>query len=120
MKMSAKTTIGLSVVITALVSGCEVAVTPGGVVATAPAPVVEVAPPTYVWDGVEFVGEVNGGFVYLNGGVWVAAPPFVLDRFHGWERGHPDWRRTAVRYDRAHPPNARNMRRASSERRDER
>ncbi len=102
----------------ALVAGCEVAVTPGGaVVATAPAPAVEVAPPSYVWDGVEYVGEFNGGFVYLNpAGVWVTAPPFVLDRFHGWERGHPDWRRTAVRYDRAHRPNPRGGREARERR----
>jgi len=108
MKMTAKMTFCLSAVITALVSGCEVAVTPGGVVATAPAPVVEVAPPSYVWDGFEYVGEYNGGFVYLGpGGAWVPAPGFVLDRFHGWERGHPNWRRTAIRYDRNHRPAAR-------------
>ena len=110
--MKIKNTICLSAAITALVSGCEVAVTPGGVVATAPAPppgpVVEVAPPSYVWDGFEFVGEYNGGFVYLGpGGAWLPASPFILDRFHGWERGHPDWRRTAVRYDRNHRPNPR-------------
>jgi hypothetical protein len=112
MKMIAKTTICLSAVITGLVAGCDVYVRPPEVVATVPAPPpgpvvgVEVGvPPTYVWDGVEFVGEYNGGFVYLNpGGIWVGAPPFVLDRFHGWERGHPDWRRGAIRYDRAHRP----------------
>ena len=107
MKMTAKMTFCLSAAIAALVAGCEVAVTPGGAV-VATAPVVEVAPPTYVWDGFEYVGEYNGGFVYLNpGGVWVTAPGFVLDRFHGYERVHPDWRRTAVRYDRGHRPNPR-------------
>jgi hypothetical protein len=115
MKMTVKNTMCLSAVITALVSGCQVAVTPGGVVATAPvptvevaAPSVEIAPPSYVWDGFEFVGEYNGGFVYLGpGGAWVAASPFILDRFHGWERGHPDWRRSAIRYDRNHRPDPR-------------
>src|SRR5271170_5934103 len=106
--MSVKTTVCLSVVVAALVSGCEVAVTPGGVVATGPAPVVEVAPPSYVWDGFEYVGEYNGGFMYLNaGGVWVTADPVILGRFHGWERGHPDWRRSAVHYDRGHRPDPR-------------
>ena len=110
MKTTALTKVWLTALITALVSGCQVSVTPGAVVATAP--VVEVAPPTYVWDGVEFVGEYNGQYMYLNGGgVWVVCDPIVLGRFHGWERYHPDWRRAAVRYDRAHPPNPRNMRR---------
>jgi hypothetical protein len=114
MKMTAKTTIGLSAIITALASGCQVSWTPGGVVATAsvPAPVVVEAPPTYVWDGVEFVGDYNGQYMCLNGaGVWVACDPVVLARFHGWEGGHPDWRRTAMRYDPAHRPDARAMRR---------
>ena len=106
--MKIKNTICLSAVIAALAAGCQVSVQPPVVVATPVAPVVEVAPPSYVWDGVEFVGEYNSGFVYLNpAGVWVAAPPFILDRFHGWERGHPDWRRSAIRYDRAHRPNPR-------------
>jgi hypothetical protein len=89
----------------ALAAGCQVAVTPDTVAVSAPAPEVVVAPPSYVWDGVEFVGEYNGGFVYLNGGgVWVHADPIVLGRFHGWEGGHPDWRRSAIRYDRNHRP----------------
>jgi len=105
MKMTAKMTICLSAVVTALVSGCEVSVRPPVVVATPVDPVVEVAPPSYVWDGVEYVGEYHGGFVCLNGaGVWVSADPIVLGRFHGWERGHPDWRRSAFHYDRAHRP----------------
>jgi hypothetical protein len=112
MKMTAKMTICLSAVITALVSGCQVSFTPPVVVATPVAPVVEVAPPSYVWDGVEFVGEYNGGYMCLNGaGVWVACDPVVLGRFHGWERGHPDWRRSAHAYDRGHRPNPRDMKR---------
>jgi hypothetical protein len=110
--MSTKTTLGLTAIMVALVSGCDVSVRTPGVVVAAPAPVVEVAPPAYVWDGVEFVGEYNGGFVYMNpAGVWVACDPIMLERFHGWERGHPDWRRSAVPYDRAHRPDPHNMRR---------
>jgi len=106
--------------ITALVSGCEVSVSPGVVVATPPPPAVVVTvPDAYVWDGVEFVGECNGGFMYLNGGgVWVTCDPIILGRFHGWERGHPDWRRTAIHNDRSVRPDPRNMRK-EPERRDE-
>jgi hypothetical protein len=108
-----------------LVSGCVVE--PNGqlgfqpVVIGAPAPVyvappsVEVAAPsvyvgppvvtvgvpdTYVWDGFENVGIVGGQYFYLGpGNVWLAAEPWRLDRFHGWERGHPDWRDHAIRND---------------------
>jgi hypothetical protein len=73
-----------------------------------PAPVVEVASPevvmvpdTYVWDGYENVGIVDGQYFYLGvGNVWLVADPFRLDRFHGWERGHPDWQEHAIRNDR--------------------
>lgn len=71
-------------------------------------PIVEVAPPepvmipeTYVWDGVEFVGVVGDQYFYLgDGDVWLVADPFRLERFHGWERDHPDWRDHAIRNDR--------------------
>jgi hypothetical protein len=115
MKTTVKSKICLSVVMTALVSGCTVTVTPRGgemVVAPPPPPAVVVAPEFYVWDGVEFVGEVNGAYMYLNpGGVWVVCDGPRLERFHGWERYHADWRRTAIRYDRAHRPDPRSMRR---------
>jgi hypothetical protein len=112
MKMNTKSSLCLSAVLAALVSGCEVTVAPEPVVVATPAPVVEVAPVAYVWDGYEFVGEYNGGFLYLNGGgVWVTCDAVVLGRFHGWERYHPDWRRTAIHYDRVHRPDPRNMRR---------
>lgn len=112
MKLSAKITAGLAAAITALVSGCQVGVSPGGVEASVAAPQVEVVPPSYVWDGYEYVGEINGGVVYLGpGGVWVTAPGFVLDRFHGWARYHPNWRRTAHPYNRYHRPAPREMRR---------
>jgi hypothetical protein len=108
MKMAKKTTVCLSAMAAALISGCTVTMTPNGVVATGPEPVVVVAPETYVWDGYEYVGEYNGQYMYLNpGGVWVVCDEVRLGRFHGWERGHPDWRRGAFRYDRAHRPDPR-------------
>jgi hypothetical protein len=107
-KMNAKTTVCLSAAIAALVAGCQVAVGPPVVAVSAPAPAVEVIPPTYVWDGVEFVGEYNGGFVYLGpGGVWLPCGPEIRARFDGWARIHPDWRRNGIRYDRAHRPDPR-------------
>jgi hypothetical protein len=99
----------------ALVSGCIVeprgavvfrppAVVVPPPVVVAPAPVVVepvMVPDSYVWDGYEYVGVVGGGYFYLGAGnVWLACEPFRLERFHGWERGHPDWRSHAVRNDR--------------------
>jgi hypothetical protein len=73
-------------------------------VVTVPAPAVTVdvgVPDTYVWDGVEYVGVIGGQYYYLgSGNVWIVAEPWRIDRFHGWERGHPDWRGHAVRNDR--------------------
>jgi hypothetical protein len=64
-----------------------------------PAPVVAV-PDDYVWDGYEYVGLVGDTYFYLGpGNVWLVCDPFRLDRFHGWERGHPDWRGHAIRND---------------------
>ena len=67
--------------------------------AVAPAPVavvspeIEIVPESYVWDGFEYVGIVGGEYVYLGStGVWCHCEPWRLDRFHGWERGHADWR----------------------------
>jgi hypothetical protein len=103
----------------ALATGCSVAVAP---------PVVDVSPPVaevtvgvpdaYVWDGVEYVGMVGGTYYYLGaGGAWVVCDPVVLGRFHGWERGHPDWRAHAIRN---YGPNARGRTAARRvERRDE-
>jgi hypothetical protein len=55
--------------------------------------------------GVEFVGVVGGRQMYIGPGVgWLVCDPFRLEHLHGWERGHPDGRRTAVRND---GPNAR-------------
>jgi hypothetical protein len=102
-----------------LVSGCVVE--PNGAVAfqplvVAPAPVVvdagpppapavevdvDVVPDNYVWDGYEYVGVVGGGFYYLGpGNVWIVCDRDRLDRFNGWQRGHPDWRDHMVRNDR--------------------
>jgi hypothetical protein len=94
-----------------LVTGCVVE--PNGRVAVQPLvvqppPPMTVAPPPlagpvlvpddYVWDGFEYVGLVGGQYYYLGpGNVWLVCEPFRLERFHGWERGHPDWRAHAVR-----------------------
>jgi len=57
-------------------------------------------PDNYVWDGYEYVGLVGDQYYYLGpGNVWLFAEPWRLDRFHGWERGHPDWRLHAIRND---------------------
>jgi hypothetical protein len=92
--------------ISMLVSGCVVY--PNGTVGlqpliiAAPAPVEPVmVPDSYVWDGVEFIGVVGGAYFYLGpGNVWLACDPVRLERFHGWERHHPDWRDHAIRNDR--------------------
>lgn len=76
-----------------------IAAPPPVVVAPAPAPVY--VPDDYVWDGYEYVGLVGDQYYYLGpGSVWLICDPFRLDRFHGWERGHPDWRSHAIRNDR--------------------
>jgi hypothetical protein len=99
----------------ALVSGCVVE--PDGrvyvrplVVAAPPPVVVEPAPEVtvdvgvpddYAWDGYEYVGLVGGVYFYLGpGNVWLRCEPWRLDRFHGWERDHPDWHAHAIRNDR--------------------
>jgi len=93
----------------ALLSGCVIRpygevyvgppVAPPVYVAEAPEP--EMVPDTYVWDGYENVGMINGGYFYLGAGnVWLAADPYRLERFHGWEGGHPGWRDHAIRNDR--------------------
>jgi hypothetical protein len=113
----------LSIAAGGFVSGCvvepngSVAFRPFVVVAPAPVyvapqPMVVVAPPpvevapvmvpdNYVWDGYEYVGLVGDQYYYLGpGNVWLFCEPFRLDRFHGWERGHADWRDHAIRNDR--------------------
>jgi hypothetical protein len=73
---------------------------PPPVVVTAPAVTVAVVPDSYVWDGTEYVGVVNGQYFYLGAGnVWVACDPARLARFHGWEKDHADWRTHAIRND---------------------
>jgi hypothetical protein len=98
--------------ISVLVTGCVVypngtvgiqplIVAPAPVV-VAPAPVETVTvPDDYVWDGVEYVGVVGGAYFYLGpGNVWLACDPIRVERFHGWERGHPDWHNHAIHNDR--------------------
>src|SRR5580692_7972562 len=68
------------------------------VVAEAPGPVM--VPDSYVWDGYEYVGLVGDQYFYLGpGNVWLVCDSFRLDSFHGWERGHSDWRDHAIRND---------------------
>jgi hypothetical protein len=100
----------------ALAAGCAVDqnghmafVVPQLVVA---APPVYVAPPAvveepfmvpddYVMVDGEYMGLVGGQYFYLGaGGVWLVCDQARLERFHGWERGHPDWRAHAIRNDR--------------------
>ena len=103
MKMMIKPRICFCAVITALVSGCQISVGPGPAPVVVTEPVVEVVPDAYVWDGVEYVGYYNGQYMYFGpAGVWVVCDAFVLDRFHGWERYHPDWREHAIRNDQEH------------------
>jgi hypothetical protein len=114
MKIMTTSKVCFCAVIAVLVSGCEVTFTPANVPPPGPV-VVEAVPPAYVWDGVEYVGVYNGGYMYLNpGGVWLVCDPVVLERFHGYERYHPDWRRTAIRNEGAN----RRGRDAGGERRD--
>jgi hypothetical protein len=84
--------------VAALGAGCAVEVAPPSVYVAPPEAVVTVGvPDSYVWDGVEFVGVVGGQYMYLGpGGGWLVCDSVRLGRFHGWEGGHPDWRRTAV------------------------
>jgi hypothetical protein len=78
-----------------LAAGCVVE--PNGRVAFQPL----VVPDDYTWDGYEYVGLVGGQYFYLGPGhFWLAMEPFRLERFHGWERGHGDWRNHAIRNDR--------------------
>jgi len=69
------------------------------VVVVEPAPVM--IPDDYVWDGYEYVGLVGDQYYYLGpGNVWLVCDPIRFERFHGWERLHPDWRVHAIRNDR--------------------
>ena len=103
----------LSIVGGGLVSGCvvepngEVAFQPFVIVAPAPvvlapAPVsLEMVPDSYTWDGYEYVGLVGDQYFYLgSGNVWLVCDPFRLDRFHGWQGDHSDWRSHSIRNDR--------------------
>jgi hypothetical protein len=103
MKIMIRPKVCFCAVIAALVSGCQVTVGPGPAPVVMEAPAVEVVPDAYVWDGVEYVGYCNGGYMYFGpAGVWVVCDAVVLDRFHGWEGGHPDWRQQAIRNDGEH------------------
>ena len=75
-------------------------VTPQPVMVRAPVMV----PDYYVWDGFEWVGVVGGQYCYLGpNNVWLVCEPFRLERFHGWERGHSDWREHSIHNDHFKP-----------------
>jgi len=103
MKYRNKIALGIcSMTALVLMSGCVVRPY-GGVVVEAPAPVVTVGvyPDYYTWDGYENVGLVGGVYFYLGpGNVWFRCEPWRLERFHGWERYHPDWHDHAIHNDR--------------------
>ena len=68
-----------------------------GVEAPLPAVEVEVYPDYYWWDGYEYVGIVGGQYYYLGPRhAWIVCEPFRVERFHEWERGHPEWREHAT------------------------
>ena len=93
--------LALLAALTLILSGCytaPVAPAPTGYVGYAPA----YAPDYYTWDGNEYVGVSNGQYVYWSGGVWIAAPPVIVGRFHGWEHYHPGWRAHALHYHHEH------------------
>jgi hypothetical protein len=98
MKMKNSRIVSLFAVTAAVATGCTLSFAPPTVYVPPPEAVVTVGvPDSYVWDGVEFVGVVGGQYMYLGpGGAWLVCEPFRLERFHGWERGHPDWHRTAI------------------------
>ena len=103
MNRTNKITLGVcGLAVAALMSGCVVSPY-GGVDVYAPAPAVTVGvyPDDYYWDGYEYVGIAGGAYFYLGpGNVWVRCEPWRVERFEGWERGHPDWREHAVHNER--------------------
>jgi len=80
-----------------------VVVQPGYAYAPPPPVVVEapvMVPDSYVMVDGEYVGMVGDQYFYLGGGgVWLACDPVRIERFHGWEREHGDWREHAIRND---------------------
>lgn len=83
---------------------------PPVVVVPAPAPVVTVAvvPDSYVYDGTEYVGVVNGQYYYLgDGNVWYPMDQPRLARFNVYIGHHSDWHSHTIvnekyRYDAHH------------------
>lgn len=112
MKTSMKYVIPLAIAGIAVAAVClarpGIILTPPTVVVSAPPPVavspepVVVVPDSYVWDGYEYVGVVDGQYYYLGpGNVWIVMDPMRLHRFDIWAGHHPDWRARAthnVRY----------------------
>lgn len=90
--------IALAVSLTNLCPAASVIVTTPQVVVSPPAVTPVAVPDSYVWDGTEYVGVVGSQYYYLGpGNVWVVMDPSRLDRFHAYERAHPDWRTHATR-----------------------
>jgi hypothetical protein len=114
MKNIKMTTAALGVATTLIISGCAVYV--GNPPPPEPEPVVEVVPTAYVWDGYEYVGEVNGGWYWFGPHGWVVCDGVVLGRFHGWERYHSDWRAHMIINNRDHRLDRAHVERAHAER----
>lgn len=90
-----------------LMSGCVVGGY-GGVAVEAPTPAATVVmyPDHYVWDGYEYIGIIGSHYYYWGPHrLWIPCEPFRVQRFHQWERHHPDWQRHATRNEDFGPPN---------------
>jgi hypothetical protein len=58
-------------------------------------------PDSYVMVNGEYVGLVGNQYFYLGaGGAWLVFDSVRLERFHGWERDHADWREHAIRNEK--------------------
>jgi hypothetical protein len=67
------------------------------VVISPPVVVTTPVPETYVWDGAEYVGVVNGQYYYLGpGNVWIALDSQRMNRFHAWQHSNPNWQAHAT------------------------
>lgn len=58
-------------------------------------------PETYVWDGAEYIGMVNGQYYYLGpGSVWIPMDSPRMNRFHAWQHSNPNWQAHVTRNTR--------------------
>jgi len=101
MKNTKTVSILVGLLMSLTLSGCVATWTTPSMVISGPAPVVVsqpvvgigLYPETYIWDGFEYVGVAGGEYMYLGpSGFWYHCEPWRLERFHGWERGHGNWK----------------------------